>query len=139
MKIKPHAIEEIEYLIQALQCAKSTSFLDLKGPSEIPDAAGVYIISDNNTGEVLYVGKTTNLRQRIYNNHLMGPLSNARLKKYLIEDERFPDICDIAAAKKYIRNHCTFLYIKENDYRKRGHLEGALSFLCDCRYVDIEH
>src|ERR1035438_3163295 len=55
-------------------------------PSEIPENSGVYLISyGNDENEVpYYIGRTKNLRQRLYNNHLMGPLTNARLKKYLI-------------------------------------------------------
>ena len=131
--------EEIEQIIARLSCAAVLEYSELPGPSAIPEGKGVYIIFDKVSREVLYVGKTTNLRQRLYYNHLMGPLANARLKKYLIEDVEYSDIADLGAAKTYIRERCSFLFLLEEDYRKRGHLEGLLSFLCDCRYVDLEH
>ena len=51
-------------------------------PSKVPESAGVYVITALLSGaeHPYYVGRTKNLRQRLYNNHLMGPLSNARLK-----------------------------------------------------------
>ena len=51
-------------------------------PSELPEKAGVYVIWLKDTEEVLYVGRTRNIRQRLYTNHLMGNKSSARLKKY---------------------------------------------------------
>lgn len=101
---------------------------------------GVYAIHINDTKETLYVGKTTNLRQRLYYNHLMGPLNNARLKKYLIDDkEHFPNIRDIASAKQWIKANCSFQFIIVKDYRKRGHVEGLMSYLLNVKYVDKEH
>lgn len=110
-------------------------------PSMISDnTPGVYAIYDKGTNETMYVGKTTNLRQRLYNNHLMGPLANARLKKYIIDDDvNFPHINDKDAAKQWIKDNCSFQFIVAEDYRERGHIEGLISFLLDTRYVDIEH
>lgn len=137
--IRKNFREEIEQVIERLDCATICEFSELPGPTAIPAAKGIYIIFDKNSKKVLYVGKTTNLRQRLYHNHLMGPISNARLKKYLLEDEGYPEITDLVEAKKYIRNHCSFLYLLEDDFRERGHLEGLVSFICNCYYVDLEH
>lgn len=82
--------------------APRITFAEIK-PSQIPDAPGVYVIKIQDSDETLYVGRTKNLRQRIYSNHLHGPLSNARLKKYLIEDPNEPSITDLATAKQYLK------------------------------------
>jgi len=114
-------------------------FSDLK-PSDLQDALPViYAIFDKNTGETLYVGRTKNLRQRLYNNHLMGPKSNARLKKYLVEDPAVPDITTMAEAKRYLRSNCYFQYIAEPDVVRRGQIEGLLSYLLNVRYIHEEH
>ena len=73
------------YLSKALEVltqSNPTPFANLT-PSKIPAKPGVYLISvKNGDAEVpYYVGRSKNLRQRLYNNHLMGPLTNARLKK----------------------------------------------------------
>ena len=108
-------------------------------PSMLESVAGVYAIFDQTTGATLYVGRTKNLRQRLYNNHLMGPKSNARIKKYLTEDPDVPEIQTMEQAKQYLREHCCFQYIPEPDMRSRGQIEGLLSYLLDVRYIHEEH
>jgi hypothetical protein len=113
-------------------------FSNLK-PSDIPDKLpGVYAIF--NTSETLYVGRTKNLRQRIYNNHLMGPLSNARLKKYLIEDNvHFPDIVSRDMAKIYLKENCFVQYVSIDTVIERGRIEGLLSYALNVKYLYEEH
>ena len=115
------------------------SFSDIK-PSDLPEKAGVYIIMPKDTEEVLYVGRTRNIRQRIYNNHLMGNKSSARLKKYLVEDDvRHPDIKGYPDAKEYLKVNCIFRYILIEDNNERGHIEGLMGYLTDARYIESEH
>ncbi len=114
-------------------------FADLV-PSKLENKlAVVYAIFDKQDGSTLYVGRTKNLRQRLYNNHLMGPKSNARLKKYLAEDPERPDIPSMDAAKQYLIDNCYFQYIPEPDIQQRGQIEGLLSYLLDVRYIHEEH
>ena len=109
-------------------------------PSVLEDElAGVYVISHRITGEVLYVGRTKNLRRRLYTNHLMGPPANARLKKYLVEDENELQIETMEDAKKYRRENCQLQYMTESDTRRRGQLEGLFSYLLNVRYIHEEH
>jgi Nuclease subunit of the excinuclease complex len=115
------------------------SFSDVK-PSDLPQKAGVYIIMLKDTKEVLYVGRTRNIRQRIYNNHLMGNKSTARLKKYLVEDNfRHPDIKDYIDAKEYLKEKCIFRYILIENNNERGHIEGLMGYLTNARYIESEH
>ena len=44
-------------------------FLDVK-PSNLPEKPGVYAVFNRDTGETLYVGRTKNIRQRLYKQHL---------------------------------------------------------------------
>ena len=119
--------------------SKTYLFADLK-PSDLKDGLPVvYAIFDKNTGETLYVGRTKNLRQRLYNNHLMGPKSNARLKKYLVEDPTVTNITTMVEAKQYLRDSCCFQFITEPDVIRRGQIEGLLSYLLNVRYIHEEH
>ena len=108
-------------------------------PSDIPDELpGVYAIF--NSSETLYVGRSKNLRQRLYYNHLMGPTSNARLKKYLIEDAvSFPNILTPDEAKSYLREHCYIQFISIDSFIERGRIEGLLSFALNVKYMYEEH
>ena len=114
-------------------------FSELK-PSMLPNGLeGIYAITNFHSNRVLYVGRTKNLRQRLYNNHLMGSKSNARLKKYLIEDNSEPFVIDLASAKEYLIENCYFQFIAEPDVIKRGQIEGLLSFMLDVKYMHEEH
>lgn len=114
-------------------------FKELK-PSVLPDQlAAVYAITDTSTGEVLYVGRTKNVRRRLYTNHLMGPKTNARLKKYLVEDPNQPQITDMLIAKEYLKANCYAQYVPEEDMVKRGQIEGLLSYMLNVRYIHEAH
>ncbi len=39
---------------------------------DIPEISGIYILSEKNIDNIVYVGKAKDLRDRIYRNHLMG-------------------------------------------------------------------
>ena len=101
-------IQEIPSLQQRMLDSKKFYFSNLK-PSDLQiDLCVVYAITNFHTNEILYVGKTTKLRRRLYTNHLMGNLATARLKKYLIDDTEITDVFDLDSAKQYIRSNCYF-------------------------------
>lgn len=132
-------ISEIPALYDSMIQAEKYYFSDVK-PSQLEENLPVvYSITNFKTGMVLYVGKTTRLRRRLYTNHLMGSLNTARLKKYLIDDPEAPEVVDLDSAKKYLKANCYFQYVAEYDMRKRGQLEGLFSFILNVKYVDKEH
>lgn len=133
------SLHEARMITSQLLSTQSLYFKNLT-PSNIPvDISGVYAIFDDSTHETLYVGRTKNLRRRLYTNHLHGPKANARLKKYLVEDDTQQSIQDMDDAKKYLKDHCYIKYIIENDTVQRGRIEGLLSFLLNVRYIHEEH
>ena len=125
-------------LAEGFLSMEKISFSEVR-PSDLPQAPGVYAISRKDTEETLYVGRTKNIRQRLYKNHLHGQFANARLKKYLVDDPEEPEIQDIEAAKKYLLDNCYFQFVVEPDTMKRGRLEGLLSYLFNVRYMYEEH
>jgi len=132
-------LSEAKVIADLLLGSKVYAFADLK-PSDLKyGLAVIYAIFDKDTGETLYVGRTKNLQQRLYTNHLMGSKSNARLKKYLTEDSNVSEIQTMEQAKQFLREHCCFRYIPEPDMRRRGQIEGLLGYLLDVRYIHEEH
>lgn len=130
---------EIQAILNTFLSGKKYFFGGLT-PSLLEDKLPVvYAIFDKETGETLYVGRTKNLRQRLYTNHLMGPKTNARLKKYLVEDPLQTGICSMDDAKNFLKERCYFQYVAERDNQKRGQLEGLLSYLLNVRYIHEEH
>ena len=130
---------EAQHITEDILNAPKLYFKDLKPSMLVDKLAAVYAITDASTGEVLYVGRTKNVRQRLYNNHLMGPKTNARLKKYLVEDPDQPQITDMLAAKEYLKANCYAQYIPEDNMVKRGQIEGLISYMLNVRYIHEEH
>ena len=126
MELFQHRIESQLHFLQerldTLLQASPLAFADMT-PRKIPEAPGVYLI----TAKILeseypyYVGRTKNLRQRLYNNHLMGPLTNARLKNSLISAHECEDI---VAAKAFLKSCCCVRWIEQAGHRERGAFEG---------------
>lgn len=129
---------EAQKIVERFLNSKQYSFSNLV-PSDLKEIAAVYAIFDKEDGSCLYVGRTKNLRQRLYNNHLMGPKSNARLKKYLTEDTLRPDIPTMEEAKQFLKDRCYFQYLPVSIMRERGQIEGLLSFLMNVQYIHEEH
>lgn len=104
---------------------------------KLPEKPGVYVISLVENSEYLYIGRTNNLKRRLYTNHLMGSLANARLKKYLINSK----VCkNIDKAKEYIFNKCQCSFIIVDDYKERGMIEGYFTGVLKPRFgIDEEH
>ena len=129
---------EAQRIVEQLLNSQQYTFRGLT-PSMLESVPGVYAIFDQTTGATLYVGRTKNIRRRLYTNHLMGPETNARLKKYLAEDRNRQDIPNIVAAKQYLLDNCYFQYIRVDEMVKRGQVEGLLSFLLNVTYIHEEH
>jgi predicted GIY-YIG superfamily endonuclease len=126
--IREQSKEWMEYLSEAfkhLTDGECLSFAKIT-PSKIPMKSGVYVISAKKDNKEIpyYVGRSKNLRQRLYSNHLMGPFSNARLKKYLVNSK---ECTDISEAKKFIKANCVARWFIENNVRKRGAVEGYVT------------
>ena len=105
-------------------------------PRMIPEAPGVYLITARKSRyeDIYYVGRTKNLRQRVYTNHLMGGLSTARLKKYLINDAELTGVRNKYDAKEFIKTNCYVRWIEEDDMRNRAAIEGYTTGLLFPKY-----
>lgn len=130
----------IEDTYLALEKSEEFYFADLKPSMLDENLAVVYAIYDKNTLETLYVGRTKKLRRWVYTNHLHGNKLTARLKKYIVEDNiRFSNIRTYKEAKEWIKENCYFKYIKVEDCRYRGHIEGLLGYILNSIYIENEY
>lgn len=131
--------ENAKRILNELRLMKTIPFGTLKPSMISSEIEGVYIIENVNNGRVLYVGRSVNLRRRLYTNHLQGNSSTARLKKYLVESESYHEIGNFSEAKEWIKTNCGFRYVEISDYKDRGRIEGLLSFVLDVEFIHKEH
>ena len=84
----------------------------------LPHKGGVYRVFESGADwkNSVYVGKSGDLQNRLYNDLLMGNLSSHPLKKKLIKTGRF---ADAVAVKQYLRDKCVaqFLLIAADNER----------------------
>ena len=71
----------------------------------IPESSGIYIISERDTSNIVYIGLSANLRDRIYRNHLMGDAAASSLKRKLMKLKKLTR----QEAKDYIKK---YLYVR---------------------------
>jgi hypothetical protein len=91
-------------------------------PSAIPSDGGIYFISDlSRREEIIYIGQSSNLSQRVYTNQLQGDKMASQIKMALIEHERAKDL---DSAKDYLRKFCALRFDIVHDYREREMREG---------------
>ncbi len=140
ISVEKVVIENIKQAFETFMNNKNVYFENIV-PSMLPERLpAVYSIFDKNTHESLYVGRTKDLRRRLYTNHLMGNKSTARLKKYIVEDDlKFPKITTYEEAKQWIKRNCYFKYMEVKDSKDRGHIEGLLGFVLNSYYIEDEH
>jgi hypothetical protein len=130
----------LEYKYQELVNSGFVTFSRLT-PSKVPKRAGVYVITAKfgANEQPYYVGRTKNLQQRLYNNHLMGSRTNARLKKHLVDGG---ECGNHGSAKQFLRKFFRVRWILQEGHRERGAVEGYVTGVLFPKYgiyEDEEH
>ena len=100
----------------------------------LPTEGGVYRIFEASSDwrKSIYVGKTSNLRDRIYTKLLMGDSQVHTLKRKLIATE-FPDE---ETAKQYLRSDCQIQYLEIPGGRDRTFFEHFTISVLTPKYND---
>ncbi len=106
MKWLTQRIDEGSKTVEALLAEPAWVF-DGRMRSRLPDEPGIYAISlkGSSEGDFLRAGRASGrggLRQRVYQNHLMGD-QGGNLRTQLV---RYSVCADLNEAKQWIREHC---------------------------------
>lgn len=115
-------VEELKRLLDRLLAA-TPCYFDESLRSNLPEEPGLYVIFTRTNGleEVLHAGRTSGaggLRQRVYQNHLMGNQSG-NLRAKLVAGK----ICKgLREAKTWVRANCSvrFLVVKDANALRWG-------------------
>jgi hypothetical protein len=108
-------LEELKRLLDRLLAATPYGF-DESLRSNLPEESGLYVILTRTNGleEVLRAGRTSGaggLRQRVYQNHLMGNQSG-NLRAQLVAAKTCKDLRE---AKTWVRANCSVRFLVVED------------------------
>jgi hypothetical protein len=101
-------------------------------PSSFPEGKGIYIITAKD-GTIVRAGKTgRTLRERLYNNHLMGT-QPGNLRAQLVGSRQSTDM---KAAKDWIRECCSVRFLEIADDAGRARVEHFMLAVVQPRFCD---
>jgi len=86
----------------------------------VPESPGVYIIIDKEGDNIIYIGRTKNLRRRILGNHKSGNIRGSQFRKALM---RIYNLKNEQEISNYIRKKCAFKFKIVEDQGERIRLE----------------
>lgn len=111
-------IEQYSNMIEELTLGVIFSFKTTK-PREVPSLAGVYAIY-NNSDDVIYVGTSKNMKNRIFTNHKNG---NMKASSFRVQVSRLLRSKDEYEIKNYIVENCRFRVLSIEDNNERYKFE----------------
>jgi len=109
----------LEYVnkIKEILSTQSFSFKDVT-PNQVPKKAGIYIIFNENN-EIIYIGRTKNLRRRLLSDHKIGNIKGSQFRKALMKNYNFKNEKEIS---NYIQK-CAFKFKEIENSIERIRLE----------------
>jgi hypothetical protein len=96
----------LQYIEKVKALLRSQSFSFGNENSDVHDKAGVYAIF-NERHEIIYIGRTRNLRRRLLGNHRSGNIRGSQFRRALMQNYGLKDEGEIS---NYIRQKCTFKF-----------------------------
>ena len=127
-------IARYKELLQTLLAAPPIPF-DESLHSALPTQGGVYRIFEKGADwqRSVYVGKTGDLQNRVYGNHLMGNRRASTLKRKLIRYGKCADENDV---KEYLKDKCLLQFLVVADDAERTSFEHFAVAILRPRYND---
>lgn len=87
---------------------------------DVPKKPGVYIISDKKAQQIIYAGRTKNLRRRLMRDHRRGNIEGSQFRKALGQTLGTSNEKEI---RKYIGENCSFRFLVIEDFEEMVRLE----------------
>ncbi|MCK4404800.1 MAG: hypothetical protein KAW02_06880 [candidate division Zixibacteria bacterium] len=118
-----------------LLASEKIPFNDVDLHRKLPKESGVYRIFEKKSewNKSIYLGKTGNLLQRIYHNHLMGDKQASSVKRKLIANF---GLRDEKAVKDYLKRRCSLQFIVIKNRNEIKFVEHFLISILRPKYND---
>ena len=115
-----------EYLDKLNRLLSNTdhSFEELPSTSVLSRSLGVYVIFDKRSKEVIYAGRSKNLRRRLLGDHRRGNIDGSQFRKAL---GRSIGTANEEEISEYIRKNCTYRFLKLEYFEEAIRLEHFIT------------
>jgi hypothetical protein len=89
--------------------AKTGYSFDEVSSSDLPRSLGVYVICDKRTKQIIYAGRSKNLRRRLLSDHRRGNIDGSQFRKAYGRSMGTTDEKEIS---ENIQQNCTYGYLQ---------------------------
>jgi excinuclease UvrABC nuclease subunit len=87
---------------------------------DVPKKPGVYVIHDKKSEQIIYAGRTKNLRRRLLSDHRRGNIEGSQFRKALGQSLGTSNEKEI---RKYIEENCSFRFLVIQNFEETVRLE----------------
>jgi excinuclease UvrABC nuclease subunit len=91
---------------------------------DVPMKPGVYVIYDKRSQQIIYAGRTKNLRRRLLGDHRRGNIEGSQFRKALGQSLGTNNEKEI---RKHIEENCSFRFLVIEDFEERVRLEHFIT------------
>jgi excinuclease UvrABC nuclease subunit len=106
-------------MLKKLLAESRYRFAEASSP-DVPKQAGVYVIYDKRINEIIYAGRTKNLRRRLLGDHRRGNIRGSQFRKAL---GRNFDLKSEDEITSYILENCSFQFLHLEEFEEIISLE----------------
>jgi excinuclease UvrABC nuclease subunit len=90
----------------------------------VPKESGIYIIHDVSSKQIIYAGRSKNLRVRLLQQHRQGNIRGSQFRKALGQKHNLNSETEIS---NYIRENCSFQFLPVENFEEMVRLEHFIT------------
>src|SRR4030042_825827 len=91
---------------------------------QVPEASGVYVIYDSSSNQMIYAGRSKNLRIRLLQQHTSGNIRDSQFRKAIGQKNNLDSEAKISA---YIKDNCSFKLLEVESFEEMVRLEHFIT------------
>ena len=91
---------------------------------QVPATSGVYVIYDHSSNQMVYAGRSKNLRARLLQQHKTGYIRGSFFRKNLGQKHNLDSVTKIS---NYIKDNCSFKLLEVKSYEEMVRLEHFIT------------
>jgi DNA-directed RNA polymerase subunit RPC12/RpoP len=93
-------------------------------PEQVPAVSGIYVIYDNSSNQMIYAGRSKNLRICLLQQHKSGNVKDSQFRKALGQKHSLAGEAEIS---DYIKDNCSFKLLEVESFEEMVRLEHFIT------------